>query len=124
MLSLSRTVVALGTVATLTATSLSAQQLADACVGLGTQSAASYDAHAIVPPLVARSAQGPKRWPYVVGGALVGAVAGGTWIVHRVAHTDDAMGVPVYAVGVMAAGTGLGALGGLIVSAIVQPYPD
>ena len=108
-------------VACLAAGRLSGQSLAAARVGLVTPSADSAAFRAPVIP-VPRSANGePRRWPYVVGGAVVGGAVGGVWLAHRAARTDDAMVFPGYVVGAVAAGAAVGALGGLIVSVVVHP---
>ena len=100
---------------------LPAQRLAVARVALPSPPvvSASLRAPSIAVP---RSAVGePRRWPYVVGGAVVGGAAGGLWLAQRAARTDDAMVFPVYVVGAVGAGAALGALGGLIVSVVVHP---
>lgn len=108
-------------IACLAAGRLSAQSLATVQVALvhPAAAAAPFRAPALAIP---RSVAGePRRWPYVVSGAVVGGVAGGVWLARRAARTDDAMVFPGYVVGAVAAGAALGALGGLIVSVVVHP---
>ena len=107
-----------GAAACLATGQLHAQQIASAQVGI-VRPVGALVPHAVTLPPMVRAR--PRRWPYVVAGAVVGGVAGGVWVVHEVSKTDDAMFVPVVAVGAVAAGAAVGALGGLIVSVIVDP---
>ena len=118
---LMRVVLLYGAVACLAGGRLSAQSLATAHVGLALPSAAPAPFRTLGPAVGHSAAEGPRRWPYVVSGAVVGGAAGGVLLAHRAARTDDAMVFPVYAVGAVTAGAALGALGGLIVSVVVHP---
>ena len=103
------------------AVSLGAQQLAAARVGLAhpsQQLARPASAPHLSSP---RSARPIRRWPYVASGAVIGGAVGAGLMIRQIARTDDAMGGEVFVVGATAAGAGLGALGGLIVSVIVRP---
>jgi hypothetical protein len=99
---------------------LGAQQLSRMRVGLPERAAAALAAPAVVTVSVAAAKRRPKRWPYVLGGAVVGAVGMGFWIAYGVAHTDDAMVFPPLVVAELAVGAGVGALGGLMISDIVH----
>jgi hypothetical protein len=116
-----RVVLLCSAVACLVAGRLPGQSLATAQVGLVQPSAGPVVVR--TPTIVNLRAAGdrPRRWPYVVGGAVVGGAVGGVWLAHRAARTDDAMVFPIYGVGAVAAGAALGALGGLIVSVVVHP---
>ena len=105
----------------LTAGELHAQQLASGQVGIARPVAVRTARSVTLAPM---SRGRPRRWPYVVGGAVVGGVAGGLWLARQAAKTDDAVEVPVVAIGAVAGGAALGALGGLIVSVIVDPRYD
>jgi hypothetical protein len=101
--------------------SLGAQQLAAARIGLSLPSHELARSESVAALPVARSARQIKRWPYVATGAVIGSVVGGGLMISRIAREDDAMGGGIFVVGAAAAGAGLGALAGLIVSVIAQP---
>jgi hypothetical protein len=62
--------------------------------------------------------QPTPRWPFILGGALVGGVVAGGWYAHEVAKSDDPiidLSGPVIAIGV-----GAGALVGWVTGEIVR----
>jgi hypothetical protein len=80
----------------------------------------SADAVRLITPLhVVESASAPpSRWPFVLGGALIGGVAAGAWYAHEVAKNDDPMidlSLPVVGIG-----TGVGAFAGFLVGEVVR----
>lgn len=125
MASISKSLVTLGSLLLLSTAQLGAQQLADARVTLRPMVVPSPGAQLVAPiglatTIGAFNPRTPHRWPYVVGGAVLGAIAGGVSLAARVKRTDDGMVFPMYMAGATATGAGLGALGGLIVSSIVR----
>jgi hypothetical protein len=61
----------------------------------------------------------PPRWPFILGGALVGGVVAGAWYAHEVAKSDDPIvdySAPVIGIGI-AGGAVVGWLTGEIVRA-------
>jgi hypothetical protein len=61
-----------------------------------------------------------SRWPFVLGGAVVGTGVAGALIAREIARSDDGMILPVVPIaGVVIAGAGVGALGGWAVSAVI-----
>ena len=107
--------------AALPGTALGAQQLSAMRVGLTAPPVRRLDSSSAPSVAASSSVHRPRRWPYVVGGAVVGAAAGGIWLARQVARTDDAMVFPLFAAVPVALGSGLGALGGLTISVIVDP---
>jgi hypothetical protein len=91
-------------------------------------------ARASVPPVpctVTRSvpsagrANSLPRWPFILGGAVVGAGVAGMLIGREVARSDDGMILPVVPLaGIVVAGAGVGALGGWTVSAVIRHVRD
>jgi len=61
------------------------------------------------------------RWPFVLGGTVVGAGVAGALIAREIARSDDGMVLPIVpiAAGVVA-GAGVGALSGWAVSAVIR----
>ena len=96
---------------------LRAQTLASAQVGIARMPAASGAPHTLVLHVEAPPAGRRARWPFVLGGAVVGAAATGLVVANQIRHTDDAMVFPQYVVVVVGAGAGVGALLGWAVSA-------
>lgn len=113
--------VVLGMVSCVAAARLPAQSLASARVGLAQRLAVSVAPRAAPVFVIPAAGTGPRRWPYVVVGALVGGAAGGVWVARRAARTDDAMVFPSYVAVAVAGGAAVGALGGLIVSVAIHP---
>jgi len=61
-----------------------------------------------------------RRWPFILSGAVVGSVGAGVWLARGVKWDDDGMVVPVVPIAaVVAAGAGIGTIGGWAVSAII-----
>lgn len=61
------------------------------------------------------------RWPFIVGGAVVGGAIAGTRLAREVGRSEDGMIMPfAYMGGVVAAGAGIGAFGGWVVSVAVR----
>jgi hypothetical protein len=61
-----------------------------------------------------------RRWPFIVGGAVMGSVGAGVWLARGVKWDDDGMALPVVPIAaVLTAGAGIGAIGGWTVSAVV-----
>jgi hypothetical protein len=61
-----------------------------------------------------------RRWPFILGGAVVGSAGAGVWLARSVKWDDDGMILPVVPIAaIVTAGAGIGALGGWAVSAIV-----
>ena len=102
-------------------TALGAQQLSAMRVGVTTPTMTTLGVRSTVTVPAASSAHRPMRWPYVVGGAVLGAAAGGVWVARQVARNDDAMPFPLIIAAPIVVGAGVGALGGLTVSAIIEP---
>jgi len=72
-------------------------------------------------PVAADAEPGPLRWPFVVGGALVGGVTAAVIVAHSVQSTDDAMIFPIVSVGAfLAVGMVAGASVGWLVSELVR----
>jgi hypothetical protein len=71
---------------------------------------------------VAEGSREVPRWPFVLGGALVGGAAAGGWYAYESSKTDDAT-INFFGPFV-AAGTVAGALVGLIVCEIVRGIQD
>ena len=71
-------------------------------------------------------AESPKklvpRWPFVLGGALIGGVAAGGWYAYEVSKSDDPM-IDLSGA-VITIGTLGGALVGLIVAEVVRGIQD
>jgi len=64
----------------------------------------------------------PSRWPYVIGGALLGGIATGAWLAYQLSKDDDPM--MTFAVPVVGIGAAVGALTGLLVSQVVRTPPS
>jgi hypothetical protein len=107
--------------ALLAATSLAAQDLASAHVGVArVLTATDRPLRASYQIEEALATQRP-RWPFILGGAVIGAAAASFALTNALRLTDDAMIVPPqFIVGVVGVGAGIGALGGRAVSAVVQ----
>ena len=71
--------------------------------------------------IAASEARRPRRWPYVIGGAVLGAAGAGIWLGHAVNQSNDQMVFPQFVIGIVGIGAGVGALGGLIVSLVAVP---
>jgi hypothetical protein len=101
-----------------------AQRLDAARVGVSVSDAGFLNAPAAAPLHLVPAAQDlPPRWPFVLGGALIGGVAAGAWYAHEVSKNDDVMfdlSLPVVAIGI-GAGAFTGFLVGEIVRAAVSP---
>ena len=62
-----------------------------------------------------------RRWPFILGGAVVGSVGAGIWLARGAKWDDDGMILPVVPIAaVVTAGAGIGALGGWGASAIIR----
>ena len=96
---------------------LRAQTLAAAQVGIAPVAATTGAPRTLALHVEASPAGGHARWPFVLGGAVVGAAATGLVVANQIRHTDDAMVFPQYVVVVVGAGAGVGALLGWAVSA-------
>ena len=103
--------------------SISAQELAALQVGVHrAESVPSYNADLVHLDIAEGSRELAPRWPFVLGGALIGGVAAGGWYAYEVSKSDDPMldlSGPVIAIG-----TAAGALTGLIVAEIVRGIQD
>src|SRR5690242_8111513 len=116
----------IGTLAVLIAAlPLPAQQLQRTQSGVtrAAQSPPTRAALTLVPLAVpsAPPARPVRRWPFIVGGAVVGSAGAAVWLARGVKWDDDGMIFPVVPVAaVVTAGAGVGALGGWTVSTIVR----
>ena len=103
--------------------SLFAQQLTALRAGAHhVESAPSYRADLVHLDVAEGSRALVPRWPFVLGGALIGGVVAGGWYAYEVSKSDDPMldlSGPVIAIG-----TAAGALTGLIVAEIVRGIQD
>ena len=98
---------------------LRAQTLASARVGIAPLPATASAPRTLVLHVEAPAARGHARWPFVLGGAVVGAAATGLVVANQIRHTDDAMVFPQYVAVLVGAGAGVGALLGWAVSAAI-----
>jgi len=103
---------------------LPAQQLQRSQSGVtrATQSPLTLAALTRVPSAVSAPPARPvRRWPFIVGGAVVGSAGAGLWLARGVKWDNDGMIFPVVPVAaVVTAGAGIGALGGWAVSTLVR----
>ena len=116
---LSQSLLVLAASALLAAPPLRAQALAAARVGIAPRAAATTARPRVILAVDAPSAPRHARWPYVLGGAAVGAGVTGLVLANQIRHTDDGMVFPQYVVVAVGAGAGVGALLGWAVSAAI-----
>ena len=108
----------------ITALPLGAQQLERAQRGVRRASSAQI-AITTMPGISAADRRRPvPRWPFIVGGAVVGSAVGGALIAREIARGDnDGMVLPVVPIaGAVGAGAGVGMLGGWAISAVVRAH--
>ena len=103
--------------------SIFAQQLTALRAGAHrTESVPSYRSDLVPLEIAESSKQLVPRWPFVLGGALIGGAAAGGWYAYQVSKSDDPMldlSGPVIAIGTVG-----GALVGLIVAEVVRGIQD
>jgi len=115
-MTVSRSLTILGALAMVAATPLAAQEFVVTRLAIAPV-AAPISAPSTAAMQVSDAAAGPRhRWPYVVGGAAVGAIAGGLLLANRIGHEQDPRLVPRHAIVYIGLGAGLGALGGWALS--------
>jgi hypothetical protein len=102
---------------------LRAQQLARAQRGAHPASSAPMAITAMGGIVAVGRSRPVPRWPFLVGGAVVGSAVGGALIARQIARSDDGMILPVVPIaGAVVAGAGVGMLGGWAISAVVRAH--
>lgn len=100
-------------------TQATAQRLLALRAGVAGVEHAADSVRLVTPLRVVTSAEAlPSRWPFVLGGALIGGVTAGVWYGHEVAKSEDPMidlSLPVVGIGI-----GAGAFAGFLVGEIVR----
>lgn len=115
-MTLSRALIMLGAFALLVGAPLAAQELSAARVGIAPAPVAGAGPPRAALEVAAAAVAPRRRWPFVLYGAAVGAIAGGLLLANRIAHEQDPLLIPRHTVVYVGVGAGLGALGGWALS--------
>jgi len=115
-MTVSRSLLVLGTCALIAPAPLTAQALAGAGIAVAHGAGAHSGPPAAALPVTPAAAVSHRQWRYILGGAAVGAIAGGLLLANRIAHEQDPLLVPGHTVVYIGLGAGLGAVGGWALS--------
>ena len=110
----------LGAVGLFAAAPLQAQALASMRIGITREASATGGSPRAAFRVAQAESRRHQRWPFVLGGAVVGATAAGLVLANGIRQTDDAMVFPQYVAAFIGVGAGIGALGGWAVSAVIR----
>jgi hypothetical protein len=115
-MTVSRSLIVLGVCALVAPAPVAAQSLGAARVGIDAGAAANGGLPTAALHVTGAVAGSHRQWRYILGGAAVGAIAGGLLLANRIAHEQDPRLVPRHTVVYIGLGAGLGAVGGWALS--------
>ena len=115
-MAVSRSLIVVGAFALVAPAPLAAQATAGARIGIEAGAVANGGVSTAPLHVTRAAAVSHRQWRYILGGAAVGAIAGGLLLANRVAHEQDPVLVPRHTVAYIGVGASLGAVGGWALS--------